>query len=425
MAKDRTTIECPSCGTDIDVNDILYQQVDEQLKTKYQADLAREKKRFASLQSDLDAEKAALEQAREEQTEKLEAMLRDRLRQKEAELTKRVKDAAESEQKDALDMLRTELEDKSKKLKDLNRSKAELEKIKREKNELAETLRAEAEKQLNERIAAERERISREESGKTELKMKELQKQLEDQKKLTAEMKRKQEQGSVQMQGEVQELVIEEWLAAQFPLDVIQEIKKGERGGDCLQIVHTRNRQNCGSIYYESKRTKHFQPSWLEKFKLDIQDKNADIGVLVTQVMPADMPRMGLRDGVWVCSFEEFKGLSAVLRESVVRISRALVTQENRGDKMGLLYDYLTSNEFRLQIESIVEGFTQMKSDLEREQRSMRANWKKREKQIEKVLLNTTGMYGSIKGIAGNAIQDIGMLELDEDQQSDLLDHSR
>ena len=201
----------------------------------------------------------------------------------------------------------------------------------------------------------------------------------------------------MQTQGEVQELGIEEWLADKFPLDTIQEIKKGERGADCLQIVHTRSRQNCGSIYYESKRTKAFQPSWIEKFKSDIREKNANIGVLVTEVMPSDMDRLGLKEGIWICSFEEFKGLCTVLRESIIQISTAVITQDNKGDKMGMLYDFLTSNEFRLQIEAIVEGFTQMKSDLESEQRSMRGIWKKREKQIEKVLLNTTGMYGSIK----------------------------
>jgi len=120
---------------------------------------------------------------------------------------------------------------------------------------------------------------------------------------------------------------------------------------------------------------------------------------------------------VWICSFDEFKGLCTVLRESIIQISTAIVTQENKGDKMRMLYDFLTSNEFRLQIEAIVEGFTQMKSDLESEQRSMRSIWKKREKQIDKVLLNTTDMYGSIRGIAGNAVQTVALLELASDDE--------
>lgn len=425
MSQDQTSISCPNCGEDIDVNDILYHQVDEQLKKKYQDELKREKQKIESQSDELEQQRKALEEEKSKQAELLAQQVSEQLKEKEAVLAQKLKKAAEAEQKDALEILREELNEKSKQVQELNKASAELEKIKREKNELEDKLKAEAEKQLNERLALERQRIAKEESGKHELKRKELEKQLEDQKKLTEEMKRKQEQGSMQTQGEVQELGIEEWLAEKFPLDVIQEIKKGERGADCLQIVHTRTRQNCGSIYYESKRTKHFQPSWIHKFKADIQERNANIGVLVTEVMPPDMDRLGLKDGIWVCSFEEFKGLCTVLRESIIQISSAIVTQEHKGDKMGMLYDYLTSNEFRMQIEAMVEGFTQMKSDLEAEQRSMRGIWKKREKQIEKVLLNTTGMYGSIRGIAGNAVQAVPLLELPEENATGLLEDGR
>ena len=422
MNQDQTTISCPECGTEIDVNDVLYHQVDEQLKKKYRDELRREQEKYASQEAELAQQRKALEEEQAKQEEALAARVNEQLKEKEAVLASRLKKSLEAEQQGALSLLRDELDEKSKKLQEANKASAELEKLKREKSELEVTLKAEAEKQFSEQLVAERQRIQTEETGKNELKLKELEKQLADQKKLAEEMKRKHEQGSMQTQGEVQELAIEEWLADKFPLDVIQEIKKGERGADCLQIVHTRSRQNCGSIYYESKRTKHFQPSWIEKFKADIQERNANIGVLVTEVMPADMDRLGLKDGVWVCSFEEFKGLCTVLRESVIQISGAMVTQENKGDKMGMLYDFLTSKEFQMQIEGIVEGFTQMKADLESEQRSMRTLWKKREKQIDKVLLNTTGMYGSIKGIAGSAVQAIPMLELPADDEQGLLE---
>jgi len=202
-------------------------------------------------------------------------------------------------------------------------------------------------------------------------------------------------------------------------LDSIEEIKKGARGGDCIQVVNTRSRQNCGKIYYESKRTKDFQPSWTEKFKADMREKGADIGVLVTEAMPSDLERMGIKDGVWICSYEEFKGLCAVLRESVIQLSLAVASQEGKGDKMHMLYDFLTSNTFKMQVEAIVEGFSQMKADLESEKRSMQRIWKQREKQIEKVITNTIDMYGSIKGIAGNAIQPVKALELPAGEQSE------
>ena len=216
----------------------------------------------------------------------------------------------------------------------------------------------------------------------------------------------------MQLQGEVQELAIEEWLKEKYPFDTIDEVKKGARGADCMQIVHTRESQNCGKIYYESKRTKDFQKSWIEKFKADMREKGADIGVLVTDVMPNDFKRMGLLDGIWICTFEEFKGLSAVLREQMIKIHHAMKSQENKTDKMSLLYGYLTSNEFKMQLEAIVESFTTMQSDLDTEKRSMQRIWKQREKQIEKVLDNTINMYGSIRGIAGNAIGNIRALEL-------------
>jgi hypothetical protein len=223
----------------------------------------------------------------------------------------------------------------------------------------------------------------------------------------------------MQMQGEVQELAIEEWLSTQFPLDTIEEIKKGARGGDCIQIVNTRNAQNCGKIYYESKRTKDFQPSWIEKFKADMRVKGADIGVLVTEAMPSDMDRMGQKDGVWVCTYEEFKGLSSVLRETIVKLNSAIASQEGKGDKMHMLYDFLTSNTFRMQIDAIVEGFSSMKEAIESEKRSMQRIWKEREKQIEKVIYNTIDMHASIRGIAGNAVQAVKALELPGDDNEE------
>ncbi len=420
MTEDKSKINCPNCGEEIDVNDILYHQVDQDLKKKYNDDLAKEKQKYKAEASKLNEEREKLEEDKRKQKEDIENKVKSEIKQKEIDLKKKYKAEAEEEQSDAISSLREEVEEKSGKIKELNKTTAELEKVKREKDELADSIKAEAEKELNQRLASEKEKIQKEESEKNEFKFKELEKQLEDLKKLTAEMKRKQEQGSMQTQGEVQELGIEDWLADKFPLDTIQEIKKGERGADCLQIVHTRSRQNCGSIYYESKRTKAFQPSWIEKFKADIRDKNADIGVLVTEVMPQDMERLGLKDGIWICSYEEFKGLCSVLRESIIQISTAIITQDNKGEKMGMLYDFLTSNEFKLQIGAIVEGFTQMKTDLESEQRSMRGIWRKREKQIDKVLLNTTGMYGSIKGIAGNALQSVPLLELPEAEDDDI-----
>ncbi|SFW21186.1 DUF2130 domain-containing protein [Cellulophaga fucicola] len=410
--KNENQIKCPNCGTSIDVQDILSHQLEEEIKQKYQSQIAEEKRKYQGEQEKLKQEKIVFEQKKRQENELFQERLENQLKADKKEIEAKLKLKLKEEQSEQFSALQKELNEKSEQVKELNKSKAEIEKLKREKSELKDAAEADAQKKLNEILISEKEKIKKSEEDKNELRFKEMQKQLEDQKKLTEEMKRKQEQGSMQLQGEVQELAIEEWLASQFPLDTIEEIKKGARGGDCIQIVHTRTEQNCGTIYYESKRTKDFQPSWIEKFKADIRDRGANIGVLVTEVMPSDMDRMGLKDGIWICNYEEFKGLCTVLREGIVQVNNAIMTQENKGDKMDLLYDYLTSNTFRMQIEAIVEGFTQMKSDLESEKRSMQRIWKQREKQIDKVVTNTIDMYGSIKGIAGNAIQSVKALEL-------------
>lgn len=410
--KNQSKINCPQCGAEIDVQDVLAQQLETEIRKSYETKLSEEKKKFDEQSSQLAADRALFEEKKKKENELIREKIDAKLKEEKVLLEKQIKAGIEKEKSEQFDQLQKELNEKSEKLKELNASKAEIERLKREKNELKEAIEAEAEKSLNIKLAEEKEKIRKTEQEKNELTVKELQKQLDEQKKLTEEMKRKQEQGSIQLQGEVQELAIEEWLTKNFPLDTIEEVKKGARGADCLQIVHTRSKQNCGSIYYESKRTKDFQNNWIEKFKNDIREKCADTGVLVTDALPVNMERMGILDGIWICTYEEFKGLCFVLRETMVQINNALASQENKGDKMHMLYDYLTGNTFRLQVEAIVEGFSKMKADLDCEKRAMQKLWKEREKQIEKVISNTIDMYGSIKGIAGNAIQPVMALEL-------------
>ena len=420
MDQQPNKIKCPNCGHQIDVNDILYHQVDEELKKKYQDELAAEKNRYQERLDSLSKERAIFEDEKRRQEETVTEAIRARLKEEEKRLQGEIRARMEEEQSEQIRSLQEELNQKSGQLKEFNRAKSDIERLKREKNELKESIEAESEKKFSEMLSAERENIRKNEEQKSQMKLSEREKVIEQLKENLKEAQRKADQGSMQIQGEVQELAIEEWLTTTFPLDTIEEVKKGARGADCVQIVNTRTRQNCGTIYYESKRTKGFQDGWMEKFKTDIRERGADIGVLVTESMPTDMERMGLRDGIWVCSFEEFRGLCVVLRESVIRLSTAVATQENKGDKMGMIYDYLTGNEFRLQVEAIVEGFTQMHTDLESEKRAMQGIWKKREKQIEKVLLNTTHMYSSVRGIAGSAVQPVQLLELSAGKEGDI-----
>lgn len=415
--KNQTTINCPDCGNAIDVNDILKHQLEEGIKKEYQEKLMQNQNALKKQKEKLAKEQEEFLAKKEKENELFLDRLADEKKKVTLEIEEKLTKRLASENEDRLKAMEKELAQKSEQVKELHRKEAEISKLKREKEEAVEAAKADQQKELDNLLREERQKISKKVEDANELKLKELHKQLEDQKKLTEEMKRKQEQGSMQLQGEVMELAIEEWLASQFPLDTIDEIKKGANGADCLQIVNTREFQNCGTIYYESKRTKAFQATWIEKFKNDIREKNANIGVLVTEVMPADMDRMGMKDGIWICTYEEFKGLSAVLRQGMIQLSTALISQENKGDKMEMLYDFLTSNEFKLQMEGIVEGFSQMQEDLKREKNAMKRIWKQREKQIDKVVSNTIHMYGSIRGIAGNAVQSIRALELDEQEE--------
>lgn len=410
-----TNIECPNCGTSIDVNEVLSHKLDEELREKYESQVADFKKQIKSQQQTLDVEKQKLDEEKLKQAESVERSVKEKLKLQSEEIRKKLKAELSEESGEQLKALQSELNEKSSKLKEFNKAKADIERLKREKEELKDSVEAAAARKLNEQIALEKEKIHKAEAEKNQLNLSEKEKVIEQLKEQLSIAQRKAEQGSMQLQGEVQELAIEQWLAEHFPLDRIEEIKKGARGADCLQIVNTHSRENCGTIYYESKRTQNFQPSWIEKFKNDIREKGADIGVLVTEAMPADMPRMGLKEGVWICTFDEFKGLCLVLRESVIKMSQAMSVQENKGDKMSMLYDFLTGNEFRMQVEAIVEGFTQMQDDLVKEKRAMASIWKKREKQIEKVLLNTTNMYSSVQGIAGSAVKALPQLELGEE----------
>ncbi len=419
-------ITCPKCQTLIDVREALYKQIELENQNKFLAqqkefekEVNEKRAQYQSYFKNLEQKEEALkERAKEQQAQFDDAVKQASVLALQDERAKIIEEARKNaflEQQKGLELLQKELDEKSKQVQELHQKEAEIERLKRENNEAESRLKAENEKKLNEKLDLEREKIEKVLHEKNELKFKQQEEQLEMLRNELKNAQRKAELSSQQFQGEVQELAIEEFLRQKFPLDSIEEIKKGQRGGDCIQVVHTREFQNCGKIYYESKRTKEFQKAWVEKLKSDMREIGADVGVIVSEALPKEMERMGLFEGVWVCSFEEFKGLSTVLREGVIQVSLAKKSQENKGDKVNLLYHYLTSSEFSMQVNAIIEGFEQLRADLESEKRAMARIWKSREKQIDKVFEGTINMYGSIKGIAGNAIGQVEALELGYD----------
>jgi len=240
----------------------------------------------------------------------------------------------------------------------------------------------------------------------------ELQKKLDDQSKLINEMKRKSDQGSMQLQGEVQELALEEFLRSSFPRDGVEEIAKGKRGGDCLHVVKDPFDRICGRIMYESKRTKHFSNEWIGKLKEDMRLKQADIGVIVTEALPDGMTRFSEIDGVWICSYPEFKALAHLFRANMSRIGEVLASQENRGEKMHMIYSYVTGVEFRQKIEAAFDAYQEMQEDLIREKTLFVSHWSRREKRLLKAMENLSSLYGDVRGIAGGAVQEIRSLEM-------------
>jgi len=242
----------------------------------------------------------------------------------------------------------------------------------------------------------------------------ELQKKLDDQARMINEMKRRTEQGSMQTQGEVQELAIEEYLANTFVRDIVEEIAKGKRGGDCVHVVRDHYENECGRILYESKRTKHFSADWIAKIKDDMRLQQADLGVIVSEVLPEGMTRFGEVDGIWICTFVEFKALALLFRHNLSRIGEVLAAQENKGDKMQMIYTYVTSNEFRQKLEAAFESYNDMQEDLIREKALFTSQWAKREKRLLKAMENLVSLYGDVRGIAGGAVQEIKALEFPE-----------
>ncbi len=419
--------KCPKCQAPINVNEALYKQIESENQSRFLAqqkafekEVNEKRAQYHTHLKMLEQKEEALkERAKEQQAQFDEAVKQASVLALQDERAKIIEEARKNaflEQQKGLELLQKELDEKSKQVQELHQKEAEIERLKRENNEAESRLKAENEKKLNEKLDLEREKIEKALHEKNELKFKQQEEQLEMLRNELKNAQRKAELSSQQFQGEVQELAIEEFLRQKFPLDSVEEIKKGQRGGDCIQVVHTREFQNCGKIYYESKRTKEFQKAWVEKLKSDMREIGADVGVIVSEALPKEMERMGLFEGVWVCSFEEFKGLSAVLREGVIQVSLAKKSQENKGDKVNLLYHYLTSSEFSMQVNAIIEGFEQLRADLESEKRAMARIWKSREKQMEKVFEGTINMYGSIKGIAGNVIGQVKALELGYDE---------
>jgi len=396
-----TRIKCPKCTHEFDVTSAISTKVSEDLEKKYEKRLGEEMKK-------IEEERNKLRELKQKEQEKIEAAVQEKLNSEKVLMERKF----EEERKIQLNSLEQELEKKSEQLKEFYALKAELSKMEREKNELEGRIKAEAEAELNLKLQSQLQMQKAELLSENELKIKELEKKLSDQMDLTEEMRRKQNQGSQQAQGETQELILEEFLKDCFPLDDVKAVGKGKNGGDAVHIVVNRLGETAGRILYESKRTINFSNDWIPKLKEDAKEAKADIAVLVTSVFPKGVERMKMIDGVWVCSLIEFRGICHIFRESILKFDELRGSQENREEKMHKLYDYLTGEDFRRKVESIIDGFKKMQADLQKEKTLMNRLWNERQVNIDKVLANTAGMYGTIQAISNNSAQKIDFLEI-------------
>ena len=376
-------IKCPNCGHQFEPNDAIREEVEKELRVKVKEWQLKKDEEF---ELKLEAERKLFK----------------------ANMEENIRKSISADFENQLKLLQSANTENEEKLKEARKKELDfLKKVQELKNK-EEELELEVQKKLQQERASITEQIRKQETEKNSLKenehnlrVKELEKQLEDQKKLAEEMKRKAEQGSMQLQGEVQELALEELLRATFPFDMIAEVGKGVRGADCIQTVRNAIGIECGKIIYESKRTENFAADWIDKLKADMLSQKADIAVIVTKARPKDMQHSGEKNGVLICSFDEVKSLVPLLRNTLLKVAEARKNQENKGDKMVALYDYLTGQEFVGNWNAIRSGFQQLRGLLQKEREDFEKNFKKKEKQIEMIIQNSLHISGSIEGIAG------------------------
>jgi hypothetical protein len=409
------TIICPTCKTEIKLTESLAAPLIESTRRDYE-------KRLAQKDTDIAKREAGIRE-KEETIAKAKGQLDEQVAEKVRQERGRI---AVEEAKKAKLAVQTDLDQKAKELADLNalmqereaklaeaqKAQAELLRKQRELDDAKRELDLTVEKRVRESLALTRDQAKKEAEEGMKLKVLEAEQTIASMQKQIEELKRKAEQGSQQLQGEVQELELEALLQAKFPRDRIEPVPKGEHGGDALQHVAGLNGHPCGTIIWESKRTKNWSDGWLTKLREDQRAAKAEIAVIVSQSLPKDIETFGIVDNVWITHPKTVLPLAYTLRHTLIEVTSARQASEGQQTKTEMIYQYLTGPRFRHRVEAIVEAFSSMKEDLDKEKKAIVKQWAKREEQIDRVMQSTAGMYGDLQGIAGKTIQEIEGLEL-------------
>lgn len=413
------TIVCPSCKTEIKLTESLAAPLIESTKKQYQEQIARKDSEIANREHALHEKERAIHKAQQHLHEQVDEQVQARLKKERGAIV-------EEEARKARLLLQTELEQKLKEVADLQeiikvreaklaeaqRVETEFLKKQRELEEARREVELTIEKGIQAGLELTRAHARKEAEDNLSLKLKEREQTITAMQRQIEELKRKAEQGSQQLQGEVQELLLESALQGKFPFDRVEPVPKGEFGGDVLQRVVNGSGQLCGTILWESKRTKNWSDAWLAKLREDQRTAKAEIAVLVSQTLPPAIETFDLVNGIWVTHPRAVIPVAMVLRQTLLELNLARKSSEGQQTKTEMVYQYLTGPRFRQRVEAIVEAFSSMQIDLDKERKAIMKQWAKRAEQIERVMNATVGMYGDLQGIAGRNLQEIEGLEL-------------
>ena len=427
------TIICPNCKTEIKLTESLAAPLIESTRQKFEQQLAQKDSDIAQREQSLRAKEKQLTESSSKLDEEIANQVEEQLKKDRA----RIETEAANKAKLAVS---TDLEQKAKEVTDLQdvlkvrdaklaeaqKAQAELIKKERKLDDDRRELELNVEKRIQEGLAVTREKAKKEAEDDLKMKVAEKDQTISSMQKKIEDLMRRADQGSQQLQGEVLEQELEDLLRSKFPYDSIEPVPKGEFGGDVVQRVNGANGQACGVILWETKRTKNWSDGWLPKLRKDQRTAKAEIAVLVSEVLPKGIEIFETIDGVWVTHPRSALPVAAILRQSLLDVASTRTANEGQQTKTELIYQYLTGPQFRQRVEAIVEAFSTMQGDLDKERKVIMRQWAKREQQIDRVMQTTVGMYGDLQGIAGKTLPEIEGLGFDalEGPDSDETDGS-
>ena len=408
------TVVCPQCRTEIKLTESLAAPLLESIRQDYEQRLTQKDTDIAKREKLLNERSDTLEKAKQSLDQQVEQKLqleRSRIAAEEQRKAKLAMGNDLDQKSREINTLQEVLKQRDTKLAEAQKAQAELIRKERELNDAKRELDLTIEKRVQADLSGERDKAKKEAEEELKLKVMEKDQTITAMQRQIEDLKRRAEQGSQQLQGEVQELELEALLTTKFPRDTIQPVAKGEFGGDVIHRVFGPTNQICGTILWESKRTKNWSDGWLPKLREDQRAAKADIAIIISHALPKDIETFGFLDGVWIADPKVALPVAMSLRQTLIEVACARQASEGQQTKMEMVYGYLTGPRFRQRVQAIVEAFSSMRDDLDREKKAITRQWAKREEQIDRVMNATVGMYGDLQGIAGKTLQEIEGLE--------------